>query len=95
MRSKFVGGRAADHAEDLVALVEQELGQVGPVLAGDARDQRRSSFAHAFVTFSRDHGPSIVKGISKGLPERDLRPPPSCRRELRGVAPDDLEVSRP
>ena len=30
---------APDHADDLVALVEQELGQVGAVLAGDAGDE--------------------------------------------------------
>ena len=39
------GARPADHAADLVALVEQELGQVGAVLAGDAGDQ--CSFRHA------------------------------------------------
>ena len=32
--------RAADDPEDLVAVVEQELSQVGAVLAGDARDER-------------------------------------------------------
>ena len=37
--------RPPDHAADLVALVEQELGQVGAVLAGDAGDQ--CSFRHA------------------------------------------------
>ena len=31
---------AADHAVHLVALLEQQLGQVGAVLAGDAGDQR-------------------------------------------------------
>ena len=39
MRSKFTRGAAADHADDLVALVEQELGEVGAVLAGDAGDE--------------------------------------------------------
>jgi RNA polymerase sigma-70 factor, ECF subfamily len=32
------GAGPADHADDLVALVEQQLGQVGAVLAGDAGD---------------------------------------------------------
>ena len=32
--------QAADDAEDFVALVEQQLGEVRPVLAGDAGDQR-------------------------------------------------------
>jgi hypothetical protein len=39
MRSNFSVEAPADHAVDLVALVEQELGEVGPVLAGDAGDQ--------------------------------------------------------
>ena len=30
--------RAANHAEHLVALLEQQLGEVRPVLAGDAGD---------------------------------------------------------
>ena len=38
-RSKFSVGGAADHAVDLVALLQQELGQVAAVLAGDAGDQ--------------------------------------------------------
>src|SRR5215213_5564380 len=32
--------RPPDHAVDVVALLEQQLGQVGTVLAGDSRDQR-------------------------------------------------------
>ena len=40
MRSKFTVLTAADHADHLVALVEQELGEVGAVLAGDAGDER-------------------------------------------------------
>ena len=34
---ELLGRRAADHAVDLVALLEQELGEVGAVLARDAR----------------------------------------------------------
>jgi hypothetical protein len=30
------GGRAANHAVDLVALLEEELGEVRPILPGDA-----------------------------------------------------------
>ena len=37
---ELLGRGAADHAVDLVALLQQQLGQVGPVLAGDSRDQR-------------------------------------------------------
>ena len=40
MRSKFTVRAAADHADDLVALVEQQLGEVRAVLAGDAGDER-------------------------------------------------------
>ena len=36
-----LGRGAADHAVDLVALVEQELGQVRAILAGYAGDQSR------------------------------------------------------
>ena len=39
IRSKLTVLDPPDHADDLVALVEQELGQVGAVLAGDAGDQ--------------------------------------------------------
>ena len=41
-----LGRRAAHHAVDLVALLEQELGQVGAVLAGDPSDQGASPFRH-------------------------------------------------
>ena len=37
--------RAADQAVDLVALVEQELGEVRAVLAGDAGDERGPGLA--------------------------------------------------
>ena len=40
IRSKRLGARAAHHAVHLVALLEQQLGQVRAVLAGDAGDQR-------------------------------------------------------
>ena len=40
---------AADHAVHLVALLEQQLGEVGAVLAGDAGDER---FFHAAFGFS-------------------------------------------
>ena len=40
MRCGVEAGRAPDDAVDLVALVEQQLGQVRAVLAGDAGDQR-------------------------------------------------------
>jgi hypothetical protein len=38
--ARVEGGRASDDAVDLVTLLEQELGQVGAVLPGDAGDQR-------------------------------------------------------
>ena len=41
MRSVLNERRAALDAVHLVALVEQQLGQVGAVLAGDAGDQSR------------------------------------------------------
>ena len=36
---EVLGAGTADHAVDFVALLEQELGQVGTVLPGDAGDQ--------------------------------------------------------
>ena len=36
---ELLGRGAADHAVDVVALLEQQLGEVGAVLAGDAGDQ--------------------------------------------------------
>ena len=40
MRSKFTVLERRTMPNDLVALVEQQLGEVGAVLAGDAGDQR-------------------------------------------------------
>src|SRR5205823_1098076 len=36
---KVLGGGAADHAADAVALVQKQFGEVATVLAGDARDE--------------------------------------------------------
>jgi len=44
------GRAAAGHAHHVVALLEQELGQVGTVLAGDAGDERTRSLSHAYRT---------------------------------------------
>ena len=43
---ELLGRGAPHHAVDLVALVEQQLRQVGAVLPGDARDQRGAAIAH-------------------------------------------------
>ena len=48
MRSKLTVLRPADHADHLVALVEQQLGQVGAVLAGDAGDERTLGHGRRF-----------------------------------------------
>src|SRR5438874_1030008 len=37
---------AADHADHLVALLQQKLGQVAAILAGNAGDQRAFLFRH-------------------------------------------------
>ena len=39
---------AADHAVDLVALLQQKLGQIGPVLPGDAGNQRLAGHESLF-----------------------------------------------
>src|SRR4051812_48461323 len=48
---------AADHAVDLVPLLEQQLGEVGAVLAGDSGDQRALVGHQVVVTpcWSRSH----------------------------------------
>src|SRR5919201_5366052 len=48
------GRRPAYHAVDLVALFQEHLGQVGPILAGDAGDQR--------ALYHR-HNLSVTRGI--------------------------------
>ena len=40
---EVLGAGAPDHADDAVALLEQQLGEVRAVLAGDAGDQRPSA----------------------------------------------------
>jgi len=42
VRNPFVrrGGASTDDAEDAVALLEQQLGEVGAILSGDPGDQR-------------------------------------------------------
>ena len=39
---ELLGRGPPDHPVDLIAPIEQQLGKVGAVLAGDAGDQRRS-----------------------------------------------------
>ena len=41
--------RATDEAVDLVALLEEELGQVGAVLSGDAGDQRTGGHGRRII----------------------------------------------
>ena len=49
MRSKFTVERAPHHPDDLVALLEQQLGEVRAVLSGDTGDQRAASWhGHCF-----------------------------------------------
>ena len=47
---EVLGRGPSHHSVDLVALVEEELGEVGAVLAGDAGDQR--PVAHALAILS-------------------------------------------
>ena len=84
------GAGAALDAVDGVALAEQELGQVGAVLAGDAGDERR--LRHLFSRYR------LVRRCGEGRPRarpwapsrRPLRRPTSM--SLRGV-PSGLEAS--
>ena len=47
MRQKFGAAGAADDGVHLVALLEQQLGEIGAVLAGDAGDQ--CAFGHELI----------------------------------------------
>ena len=71
---ELLGRGAADHAVDLVALLEQQLGQVGAVLPGDPGDQRALR-AHSAVTSlacSRSH--STVCAMPSRTPIRAFQP---------------------
>ncbi len=56
------GTGAPDQADHIVALLKKQLGEVGPVLPGDARDQG-SSFLHlqspSWVWYARASLPVI------------------------------------
>src|SRR5262249_31786323 len=58
---EVLGARAADHAVHRVALVEQELGEVGAVLAGDAGDECGAGAHECFPSAS----PGGASWISK------------------------------
>ena len=49
---ELLGRGAAHHAVHLIALLEQQLGQVGAVLAGDAGDQRGATVGHAAAAYT-------------------------------------------
>ena len=74
-----LGRGAPDHAVDLVALLEQELGEVGAVLAGDAGDQcaRRH---HVRVRQPRLLLAQPVHGPGEALAQRRPAPPSRAAR---------------
>src|SRR5437867_3729818 len=83
---QVLGRSPPGHAEDLVALVKQELGQVRTVLAGDAGDQRTSS-AHATLRAARTASSMSATVCSSGI--SGCHPDASRRREasptMRGI----------
>ena len=83
MRSTFSVDGAADDAEDLVALVEQELGQVRAVLARDARDQRAPRLAHP-ASCRPGRRVARCERVGQRLLERDLRLPAGGGGSLDG-----------
>ena len=68
MRQKFGGARAADDADDLVALLEQQLGEIRAVLAGDAGDDR--AFGHACSRVALRASNSRGLGVASTLAPR-------------------------
>ena len=56
-----LGRGAADHPVDLVALLEQQLGQVRTVLAGDPGDQRAARGGHAAEDYMRVGGDAWLR----------------------------------
>ena len=78
---------AADHAHHLVALIEQELGQVGPVLPGDTGDQ--GSFFVMVLSYS-DRVGSSAKWVG-GRRTRAVAPP---AEEMTPMPPASAELGR-
>ena len=74
-----------DHADDLVAVPTQQLGEVGAVLPGDPGDERPAA-AHG-----RSRGVTCHNGRAGSRPEPRRKPPrgPSCHRR-----PDRPRTSR-
>ena len=73
---------APDHAVDLVALLEQQLGQVGAVLSGDAGDQGALGGAHAAAQASE---PRIISAVESGAPPRQRSRPMGLARAPRRI----------
>ena len=60
-----LGARAPHEAVDLVALLEQELGQVGAVLAGDAGDQRAALPQRSSSFVPTTHSPPAPSSLAR------------------------------
>ena len=77
-------GGAPDHAVDLVALLEEQLGEVGAVLAGDSRDERARRVVHAERELRAREGLGTSANASRLPPVSDplnagpLRKPVGC-----------------
>ena len=91
MRSKFTVLERRTMPIDLVALVEQELGEVGAVLAGDAGDQRPALCLRRHqITLAG----ACAHGVAPGVP-RACAAPLGCRRtETLSERPPDESSSR-
>jgi GT2 family glycosyltransferase len=68
---------------DLVAAVEQQLGEVGPVLAGDTRDEC-SALAHAKRAREASKGPRPAEGYAPAIDAAVVIPNWNGRRWLSG-----------
>ena len=78
---EVLGRGAADHPEHLVTLVEEEIGQVGAVLAGDAGDQRPLAHVLAILSAAAERAKSSASAsvCSSGIV--GAQPVAACRRE--------------
>ena len=81
---------APDHAVDVVALLEQQLGQVGTVLAGDAGDQRDCGIRRAAPL----HAAEPFRGLSQPLVHPDPGAPAEQPLRLLDGRPAAHDVDR-
>ena len=71
MRQQIRRARAADDADDLVAFLEQQLGEVGSVLPGDSGDKGAFGHPGSGDSLKRSEDRLIVWAACHEVKERD------------------------